>query len=99
MSVQAAMLTYCEKTFENAEHIEVQEALDLIGTIFQVEHEAKKAKLVKTDAFLAARKEKSLTLFARLLVWALKHRRASNETLVLRGPSGTCSKVVITLAY
>jgi transposase len=64
------------KIFENAEHPEAQEALELIGAIYQVEHEAKKANIVGTDAHLALRKAKSRPLFARLLVWARKHRHA-----------------------
>jgi transposase len=63
------------KIFENQKHPEAQEALDLIGAIYAVEHEAKGAGIVGTDAHLALRKERSRDLFARLLWWGRKHRR------------------------
>lgn len=63
------------KIFENGEHPEAQEALDLIGAIYVVEREAKEAGIVGTDAHLALRKLRSRPLFAKLLTWGRRHRR------------------------
>ena len=63
------------KIFENGEHPEAQEALDLIGAIYVVEREAKEAGMVGTDAHLALRKVRSRPLFAKLLAWGRRHRR------------------------
>lgn len=62
------------KIFENSEHPEAKEALDLIGEIYLVEREAKKAGIVGTDAHLALRKARSRPLFAKLLRWGRRHR-------------------------
>jgi transposase len=63
------------KIFENNEHPEAKEALDLIGAIYGVEDEAKKAEIVGTEKHLALRVEKSRPLFAKLLRWGHRHRR------------------------
>jgi transposase len=64
------------KIFENSEHPEAQEALDLIGEIYLVEREAKEAGIVGTDAHLALRKARSRSLFAKLLRWGRRHRHS-----------------------
>lgn len=64
------------KIFEQSEHAEAQEALDLIGQIYVVEHEAKTAGLIGTAAHLELRKRRSRPLFARLLRWGRTHRSA-----------------------
>jgi transposase len=62
------------KIFEQKEHPETKEALDLIGEIYRVEHDAKAAKIIGTDEHLALRHERSRPLFARLLRWGRRHR-------------------------
>lgn len=62
------------KIFEQKEHPETKEALDLIGDIYQVERDAKLAAIVGTDAHLELRRERSRPLFARLLQWGRRHR-------------------------
>lgn len=64
------------KIFEQAEHPETTEALDLIGEIYKIEAEVKAAGIEGTDAHLQVRKEKSRPLFARLLCWGRRQRRA-----------------------
>lgn len=64
------------KIFENSEHPETKEALDLIGAIYAVEREAKEAGITGTEAHLALRTAKSRILFARLLCWGRRHRRS-----------------------
>jgi transposase len=63
------------KIFENSEHPEAKEALDLIGEIYVVERDAKTAGIVGTDAHLDLRKQRSRPLFAKLLAWGRRHRR------------------------
>ena len=75
--VRAGCLAHARrKIFEQREHPETKEALDLIGEIYRVEHDAKAAGIVGTDAHLALRRERSRTLFARLLTWGRRHRGA-----------------------
>jgi transposase len=62
------------KLFEQREHPETKEALDLIGELYAVEHEAKAAKIVGTDEHLALRTARSRPLFARLLCWGRRQR-------------------------
>lgn len=62
------------KIYEQREHPEATEALDLISEIYVVEREAKAAEIVGTEEHLALRKKKSRPLFARLLCWARRHR-------------------------
>jgi len=64
------------KIFEQSEHAETKEALDIIGAIYAVEHEARAAEVLGTDEHLALRKQRSRPLFAKLLVWARRHRLA-----------------------
>ena len=64
------------KIFENSEHPETKEALDLIGEIYAVEHEAKKAGIVGTDVHLELRKSRSRPLFAKLLRWGRRYRHS-----------------------
>lgn len=62
------------KIFENSEHPEANEALDLIGAIYVVERDAKDAGIVGTEDHLALRKARSRPLFAKLLCWGRRHR-------------------------
>jgi transposase len=62
------------KIFEQREHPETKEALDLISEIYVVEREAKEAGILGTDAHLTLRKTRSRPLFARLLRWGRRHR-------------------------
>lgn len=62
------------KIFEQREHPEAAEALDLISAIYVVEAEAKEAGIVGTDEHLALRRERSRPLFAQLLQWGRRHR-------------------------
>jgi transposase len=62
------------KIFEQRQHPETKEALDLISEIYLVEREAKEAGIAGTDAHLALRKARSRPLFARLLRWGRRHR-------------------------
>jgi transposase len=64
------------KLYEQREHPEVEEALELIADIYRVERDAKNAGIVGTDEHLALRKSKSRPLFAKLLHWARRHRRS-----------------------
>jgi transposase len=64
------------KLFEQREHPEVAEALDIIGAIYVVEHDAEQADIVGTDAHLELRRVRSRPLFARLLRWGHRHRDA-----------------------
>jgi transposase len=64
------------KLFEQREHTEIQEPLDLIGAIYEVERGAKNAKIVGTSAHLELRKARSRPLFAKLLCWARRYRGA-----------------------
>lgn len=62
------------KIYEQREHPETKEALDLISEIYVVERDAKKAGIVGTPEHLALRRERSRPLFARLLCWGRRHR-------------------------
>ena len=62
------------KLYEQREHVETTEALDVIGAIYVVEHEAKSAGIVGTEEHLALRLGRSRPLFAKLLRWAHRHR-------------------------
>jgi transposase len=73
--IRAGCLAHARrKIFEQREHAEAKEALDLIADIYRVEAEAKEAMIVGTDAHLALRRERSRPLFARLLLWGRRHR-------------------------
>lgn len=63
------------KIFEQREHPETQEALEIIREIYVVERDVKQAGIAGTAAHLALRRERSRPLFARLLRWGRKHRR------------------------
>lgn len=62
------------KLFEQQEHPEVAEALDLIGEIYAVEHRVRDAGTLGSESHLAARQRESRPLFARLLCWARRQR-------------------------
>jgi transposase len=69
--VRAGCLAHARrKIYEQSDHPETKYALDIIGEIYKVEHEAVDAGIVGTDAHLELRKTKSRPLFARLLWWA-----------------------------
>jgi len=73
--VRAGCLAHARRRiFEQSEHSETKEALDLIADIYRVEADAKAAGIVGTDAHLALRRERSRPLFAQLLRWARRHR-------------------------
>jgi transposase len=75
--VRAGCLAHARrKIFEQREHPETKEALDLIGDIYRVEHDAKAAGIVGTDAHLALRRDRARPLFARLLLWGRRRRGA-----------------------
>jgi transposase len=64
------------RLFEQREHPETKEALDLIGEIYVIEHEAKRAKIVGSIEHLQLRKRRSRPFFAKLLCWARSQRQA-----------------------
>lgn len=66
------------KLYEQREHPETQEPLDLIRRIYEVEREAKEADIIGTDAHLELRKRKSRPIFAQLLWWGHRHRGSFN---------------------
>lgn len=68
------------KIFENSEHPETKEALDLIGAIYGVEDQAEAAGIVGTDEHLALRRAKSRPLFAQLLWWGRTHKRTTDPS-------------------
>ena len=66
------------KLFEQREHPETQEALELISEIYRVERQAKDAGIIGTPEHLALRQQKSRPLFASLLRWGRRHRGQFN---------------------
>ena len=64
------------KIYEQREHPEAKEALDLIGEIYVIEQQAKRDGLAGTDAHLELRQRHSRPLFARLLRWGHRHKNA-----------------------
>ncbi|MEZ4222535.1 MAG: IS66 family transposase [Polyangiaceae bacterium] len=62
------------KIFEQSEHPETTEALDLIGEIYKLEASAKAAGILGTPAHLQMRIDKTRPLFAKLLCWGRRHR-------------------------
>lgn len=64
------------KIFEQNEHPETKEALDLIAEIYRVEADAKKRGIVGSEQHLELRREHSRPLFARLLRWGHRLRPA-----------------------
>jgi len=73
--VRAGCLAHARRRlFEQREHAETKEPLDIIGDIYVVEHEAKQAGIIGSDAHLELRKQRSRPLFAKLLRWARRHR-------------------------
>jgi transposase len=73
--IRAGCLAHARrKIFEQSEHPEAKEALDLIADIYRVEAEAKAAEIIGTEKHLELRRTKSRPLFARLLRWGRRHR-------------------------
>jgi len=64
------------KIFDQREHRETKEALDLIGEIYAVERDAKEADIVGTKEHLELRQRRSRPLFAHLLCWGRRYRGA-----------------------
>lgn len=62
------------KLFEQREHPETKEPLDLIGEIYALERDAKRAGIAGTADHLELRKQRARPLFARVLCWARRHR-------------------------
>jgi transposase len=62
------------KIFDQSEHPETKEALDLISEIYRVERAAKDQGIVGTDQHLALRRKQSRPLFAKLLRWGRRQR-------------------------
>lgn len=74
--VRAACLAHARrKLFELKELPGVDGALDLIGKIYEVEHEAAEADLLGTQDHLELRRRRSRPLFAQLLCWARAQRQ------------------------
>lgn len=71
------------KYFEAGEDPEAREALELIGSIYGVEHEAERRGIVGTAEHLALRREFSRPLFIRLLKLARALRRAHGPKTLL----------------
>ena len=75
--VRAGCLAHARrKIFEQNEHPETKEALDLIADIYRIEADAKKRDIRGTEDHLALRRTHSRPLFARLLRWGHRHRPA-----------------------
>jgi transposase len=73
--VRAGCLAHARrKLYEQRKHPEMEEALDLIGAIYQVERDAKKDGADGAE-LLRRRVQHSRPLFARLLCWARRHAR------------------------
>ena len=76
MRVRGGCLAHARrKIFEQREHPETKEALDIISAIYVVEREAKVAGITGTPAHYDLRMTRSRPLFARLLCWGRRHRR------------------------
>lgn len=63
------------KVFEAQPEPAAAEALELIGKIYAVEHEAKKCGIQGSAAHAELRRTRSRTPFAELLIWARRQRR------------------------
>jgi transposase len=75
--IRAGCLAHARrKIFEQNEHPETKEALDLIADIYRIEADAKKRDIRGTEDHLTLRREHSRPLFARLLRWGHRHRSA-----------------------
>lgn len=75
MRVRAGCMAHTRrKIFESTAHAGFDEALELIGKLYEVEREAKEAGLEGTAEHLAMRTERSRPLFAQLLSWGRKQR-------------------------
>lgn len=64
------------KVFDAQDFPEATAALELIGEIYVVEREAQTLEIVGTPAHAQLRRDKSRSLFARLLWWAREQKRA-----------------------
>ena len=65
------------KIFEQKEHPETKAALELIGEIYAIEREVKRAEKIGAPEHLAVRKARSRQLFVRLLPWGRTQRAAA----------------------
>jgi len=71
------------KYFEAGDVPEAKEALDLINSMYSVEHEAERRKIVGTQAHLALRRDYTRPVFVRLLLLARELRRAHGPKTLL----------------
>jgi transposase len=71
------------KYFEAGEVSEAKEALDLIGVMYLVEHEAERRGIVGTAEHLALRRAYTRPIFVRLLLLARELRRAHGPKTLL----------------
>jgi transposase len=62
------------KLYEQRQHPETQEALDLITQLYRIEDQAKAAGIVCTEAHLALRQLESKPVYTQLLRWGRRHR-------------------------
>lgn len=75
--VRAGCLAHARrKIFSQSEHPEAKEALDLIGEIYRIERDVKKAGLTGSEQHLEIRVKQARPLFAKLLWWARRQRGA-----------------------
>ncbi|TAL46555.1 MAG: IS66 family transposase [Salinibacterium sp.] len=71
------------KFFEAGDVPEAKEALELIGGMYRVEHEAERREIVGTPEHLALRREYARPLFLRLLLLVRQLRRAHGPKTLL----------------
>lgn len=71
------------KFFEAGDVPEAKEALELIGGLYRVEHEAERREIVGTPEHLALRREYARPIFVRLLLLAREIRRAHGPKTLL----------------
>jgi transposase len=62
------------KIYEQRQHPETEDALDLITQLYRIEDEAKAAGITGSESHLALRQRKSKPIFTQLLRWARAHR-------------------------
>lgn len=79
------------KIFDAKEIPEADEGLDIIGGIYQVEHEAKGRAVVGSAAHLGMRRRHSRPLYARLLRWARRQRGQHGP----KSPLGRASRYIL----
>ncbi len=73
------------KFYEQRQHPQTAEALELITELYRTEHEAKAAGITGTDEHLALRQRKSKPVFTQLLRWGRRHRSSFGPRSALGG--------------